>query len=129
MPLELVDRAPAPERGELPVTPERFAVEVIDVLHAFRRLPWYARIAVPMLGGGLAGALGAIGAKLKGGHGVGEVMEAVALGHKIARQAAKIGSPVVKYGEPIASATRDISVGQHVHVHNVASNRARKENR
>lgn len=55
--------------------------------------------------------------------------ETVALGHKIARQAAKIGSPVVKYGEPIASATRDISVGQHVHVHNVASNRARKANR
>ena len=56
-------------------------------------------------------------------------VEAVALGHKIARQAAKIGSPVVKYGEPSASATRDISVGQHVHVHNFASNRARKANR
>ena len=56
-------------------------------------------------------------------------VEAVALGHKIARQAAKIGSPVVQYGEPLASATRDISVGQHVHVHTVASNRARKENR
>ncbi|MEI9935912.1 MAG: chloride channel protein [Pseudomonadota bacterium] len=51
-----------------------------DVLTAFGRLPWYARISVPMIGGGLAGLLGAIGAKLKGGHGVGEVMEAVALG-------------------------------------------------
>jgi CIC family chloride channel protein len=32
------------------------------------------------LGGGLAGLLGTVAAKLKGGHGVGEVMEAVALG-------------------------------------------------
>ncbi|HEY0464970.1 MAG TPA: hypothetical protein VGC79_12200, partial [Polyangiaceae bacterium] len=51
-----------------------------DVLHAFERLPWYARVAVPLIGAALAGFLGAIGAKLKGGHGVGEVMEAVALG-------------------------------------------------
>lgn len=51
-----------------------------DVLTAFERLPWYARVAVPMVGAALAGFSGAIGAKLKGGHGVGEVMEAVALG-------------------------------------------------
>lgn len=51
-----------------------------DVLTAFEALPWYARIVVPMIGGGLAGSLGAIAAKLKGGAGVGEVMEAVALG-------------------------------------------------
>ena len=51
-----------------------------DVLAAFSALPWYARIGVPMVGGGLAGLLGAIAAKLKGGAGVGEVMEAVALG-------------------------------------------------
>jgi chloride channel protein, CIC family len=51
-----------------------------DVLTAFERLPWYARLVVPMIGAAFAGALGAIGAKLKGGHGVGEVMEAVALG-------------------------------------------------
>jgi len=51
-----------------------------DVLTAFARLPWYTRVVVPMIGAGLAGFAGAIGAKLKGGHGVGEVMEAVALG-------------------------------------------------
>ncbi|HET7544493.1 MAG TPA: chloride channel protein [Polyangiaceae bacterium] len=51
-----------------------------DVLSAFQRLPWYARMAAPMLGAALAGFLGALGAKLKGGHGVGDVMEAVALG-------------------------------------------------
>ena len=51
-----------------------------DVLSAFEHLPWYARVAVPMAGAALAGFSGAIGAKLSGGHGVGEVMEAVALG-------------------------------------------------
>jgi CIC family chloride channel protein len=51
-----------------------------NVLSAFQALPWYARVAIPTLGGGMAGLLGAIAARLKGGHGVGEVMEAVALG-------------------------------------------------
>jgi altronate dehydratase small subunit len=53
-------------------------------------------------------------------------LDAVALGHKIARSAADKGAPMLKYGEIFASATRDIAVGQHVHVHNVVSNRARK---
>lgn len=51
-----------------------------DVLTAFQALPWYARVTVPMIGGGLAGLLGAVADKLKGGASVGEVMEAVALG-------------------------------------------------
>jgi altronate dehydratase len=52
--------------------------------------------------------------------------DVIALGHKIARRHIKAGAHVRKYGESIASATVDISAGQHVHVHNVASNRARK---
>jgi len=51
-----------------------------DVLSAFGRLPWYARVLVPTLGAALAGFFGALAAKVKGGHGVGQVMEAVALG-------------------------------------------------
>jgi CIC family chloride channel protein len=51
-----------------------------DVLSAFRELPWYASIVIPAVGGGLAGWLAAISAKLKGGHGVSDVMEAVAAG-------------------------------------------------
>ena len=51
-----------------------------DVLTAFERLPWYARVGTPMFGAALAGSLGAIAVRLKGGAGVGEVMEAVALG-------------------------------------------------
>jgi CIC family chloride channel protein len=53
-----------------------------NVLSAFRRLPWYASILLPAVGGALAGSLGALAAKLKGGAGVGEVMEAVALGKR-----------------------------------------------
>ncbi len=53
-----------------------------DVLSAFRALPWYASVLLPTLGGGLAGLLGAAAARLTGGHGVGEVMEAVALGKR-----------------------------------------------
>jgi len=47
------------------------------------------------------------------------------LGHKIARRAIAAGASVRKYGEVIASATAAIAAGAHVHVHNVASNRAR----
>ena len=44
-------------------------------------------------------------------------------GHKIARQHIATGEPVIKYGEVIGLATRQISQGSHVHVHNVASAR------
>lgn len=53
-----------------------------DVLSAFEALPWYARIITPAVGGALAGTLGALAAKLRGGQGVGDVMEAVALGNR-----------------------------------------------
>ena len=52
--------------------------------------------------------------------------EAVPLGHKIALRALAAGTPVLKYGEVIASTTAQIAAGAHVHVHNVVSNRARK---
>lgn len=52
------------------------------------------------------------------------VRDAVPLGHKLAVAAMPRGSSVVKYGAVIASATRDIAIGEHVHVHNAASNRA-----
>ncbi|HSH68382.1 MAG TPA: UxaA family hydrolase [Deferrisomatales bacterium] len=42
-------------------------------------------------------------------------------GHKFALRAVPAGGPVIKYGEPIGVATRDIARGDHVHVHNVAS--------
>ena len=43
----------------------------------------------------------------------------VRMGHKFAVTAIKEGDPVLKYGQIIGFASRDIAVGEHVHVHNV----------
>ena len=45
-------------------------------------------------------------------------------GHKLARGPIPAGAPIVKLGETIGAATADIAPGEHVHTHNVASNRA-----
>ena len=49
----------------------------------------------------------------------------IAYGHKIALRDIKQGETVLKYGLSIGAATKDISVGDHVHTHNVESNRGR----
>lgn len=43
------------------------------------------------------------------------------LGHKLARHAIVKDEKVVKYGAPIGSATADIAIGEHAHVHNLKS--------
>jgi altronate dehydratase small subunit len=50
---------------------------------------------------------------------------AIPFGHKLAVAPIRAGEPVIKYGAPIGTATRDIAAGEHVHVHNVASARAK----
>jgi hypothetical protein len=45
----------------------------------------------------------------------------VALGHKLARRDIAAGEKIVKYGALIGHATRDIRRGEHVHLHNLAS--------
>lgn len=45
----------------------------------------------------------------------------IPFGHKIALRDIKKGEKVVKYGEPIGEATKDIKKGEHVHVHNIRS--------
>ena len=50
----------------------------------------------------------------------------VEYGHKFAIVDIREGQPVVKYAETIGVASCDISAGEHVHVHNVKSLRARK---
>lgn len=47
--------------------------------------------------------------------------QALGLGHKIARVAVAEGEQVLKYGAPIGRATRPIAPGDHVHLHNLAS--------
>ena len=49
----------------------------------------------------------------------------IPFGHKIAVASMAAGAPVIKYGEVIGVATAEIRPGQHVHVHNVRSDRAR----
>lgn len=39
-------------------------------------------------------------------------------GHKVARRAMAAGEPVIKYGQIMAVASKDIAMGEHVHVQN-----------
>jgi altronate hydrolase len=45
--------------------------------------------------------------------------EDVPYGNKVALRAIATGAPIVKYGEPIGHASRDITPGEVVHTHNV----------
>jgi len=49
----------------------------------------------------------------------------IAYGHKIALMDIAAGDTVLKYGLSIGSALCDIKAGDHVHAHNVESNRGR----
>jgi len=53
------------------------------------------------------------------------LIESIPMGHKFATRAIARGAAVIKYGQAIGSASSDIPIGAHVHVQNVASNRAR----
>lgn len=46
----------------------------------------------------------------------------VGRGHKISLQPIEQGQNILKYGAPIGHATTSISVGEHVHTHNTATN-------
>lgn len=58
-----------------------------------------------------------------------QVAEAIRFGHKLALKALPERSDVIKYNEIIGTTTRDIGVGEHVHVHNVISNRTNAQRR
>lgn len=49
----------------------------------------------------------------------------IPFGHKVAIVPIKKGTPITKYGEEIGVATMDIVVGEHVHIHNLDSQRSR----
>jgi altronate dehydratase small subunit len=45
----------------------------------------------------------------------------VELGHKVARRPLKTGDKVLRYGAIIGHVTADVSVGDHLHTHNLES--------
>lgn len=47
-------------------------------------------------------------------------VDRVGQGHKISRMAHAVGDPIIRYGQMIGRATAPISVGEHVHSHNLA---------
>ena len=49
------------------------------------------------------------------------VVEAIAVGHKVARRPLAAGERVLKYGAPIGSMTRPAARGDWVHMHNMKS--------
>jgi altronate dehydratase small subunit len=49
----------------------------------------------------------------------------IPFGHKFATRDIPCHEPVIKYGESIGRATKAIKTGEHVHVHNVESERGR----
>lgn len=49
----------------------------------------------------------------------------VPFAHKFAIRPIAKGTPVLKYGYSIGTATEDIQVGDYVHIHNLESNRGR----
>lgn len=50
-----------------------------------------------------------------------EISKDIDVGHKVAKQELKKGDKVIRYGVPIGSATKDIAIGEHVHIHNMKS--------
>lgn len=47
------------------------------------------------------------------------VRSSIPMGHKMAIENIPKGEPIIKYGQTIGHALRDIQIGEHVHVDNV----------
>ncbi len=54
------------------------------------------------------------------GHDI-QLIDTIYFGHKIALKTIEKGEPIIKYGVPIGSATKNISKGSHVHTQNMES--------
>ncbi|MGL5513345.1 MAG: UxaA family hydrolase [Sporomusa sp.] len=49
----------------------------------------------------------------------------IPFGHKVAIRNISSGEKIIKYGEVIGEATKDIAVGEHTHIHNLGGCRGR----
>jgi Altronate dehydratase len=54
-----------------------------------------------------------------------ELCNDISLGHKFALEDINKGTKIIKYGESIGTATKEIKKGEFVHIHNVESDRGR----
>lgn len=61
----------------------------------------------------------------KGNSEIIKVLGNVPYGHKIALKCIHKGEQIIKYGEEIGVATKEIGVGEYVHTHNLDSMRGR----
>lgn len=50
------------------------------------------------------------------------LLDDIPFGHKVALREIPKGDNVIKYGNPLGHATRDIHVGEHIHTHDLATN-------
>ena len=55
------------------------------------------------------------------------ITQKIPRGHKVASKAVTKGDGIIKYGERMGHATKDISIGEHVHTHNVLGDRLSTE--
>jgi altronate hydrolase len=55
------------------------------------------------------------------------ITQTIPRGHTVASKAVTKGDGIIKYGERMGHATKDISVGEHVHTHNVLGDRLSTE--
>src|SRR3989449_8106153 len=67
------------------------------------------------------------GAILEDAGGWMEVRDDIKSGHKVARRSRRTGDEVRRYGQVIGFATRDITVGDHVHTQNLAAGELHRE--
>lgn len=56
-----------------------------------------------------------------------ELTQSIARGHKIATRPVQTGENILRYGQIIGQAKSDISVGEHIHVHNIGMGNHRQD--
>lgn len=54
-----------------------------------------------------------------------ELLDSIEFGHKFAVTSIQTGEDILKYGEVIGVAIKDIAAGEHVHIHNLEGKRGR----